>query len=59
MVIVAKVYLGTLMVPELTWGQGLAYTAKDLREVIASLWVNLPQSFKLKFMAFYNAHMRI
>ena len=47
------------MIPELTQGQGLAYMAKDLIEVTASLWVNLPHSFKLKFMPFYNVHMKI
>jgi len=40
--LLSEMRLGTLMVPELTRGQGLAYMAKDLIEVIASLWVNFP-----------------
>jgi hypothetical protein len=50
---------GTLTVPELTRGLGLEYMALDQIEANASLWENMPQFFKLKFMPFCNMHMKI
>jgi hypothetical protein len=50
---------GTLTVPELTRGLGPEYMALDQIEAIASLWINMPQFFKLKFTPFYNVRMEI
>jgi hypothetical protein len=43
---------GILTVLELTRGLGLEYRALDQIEATASLWENMPQFSKLKFMPF-------
>jgi hypothetical protein len=43
----------------LTEGQGLVFTAKDQREALVSLWANMSQFFKLKYMPFLNVHVKI
>jgi hypothetical protein len=47
-----------LTVLELTRELGLEYRALDQIEATASLWVNMPQFSKMKFMPFCNVHMK-
>jgi hypothetical protein len=49
---------GILTVLELTRELGQEYRALDQIEATVSLWVNMPQFSKLKFMPFCNVHMK-
>jgi hypothetical protein len=33
--------------------------AKDQTEAKVSLWANMPQFFKMKYMPFFNVHVKI
>jgi hypothetical protein len=52
-------YSGLLMGLGLIRGQGLMFMARDQREALVSLWVNMPQIFKPKYMPFFNVHVKI
>jgi hypothetical protein len=49
---------GLLTDPGYPRGRGLGFLVLDQIEAYASLWVNLPQSFRLKYMPHYNVHMK-
>jgi hypothetical protein len=40
-------------------GTGSGIFGLDQIKALSSLWVNLPQSFKLKFMLFFIVHVKI
>jgi hypothetical protein len=40
-------------------GTGLGFLALEQTDAYASLWINVPQFFKLKYMPSYNVHMKL
>jgi hypothetical protein len=50
---------GSLTVPRLTQEQVQVFMASDQTGASASLWVNMPLFFRLKFMPLHNVHIKI
>jgi hypothetical protein len=50
---------GLLTDPGCPQGRRLEFLALDQKGAWASLWVNSPQSFRLKYMPYYNMNMKI